>query len=193
MPEDTPTDEAPKKDTPDEAAKNTGGAGSGADTDTAKNPADEKQFTKAELDAEVTKRISREITKRVNAELKKHGIDPDSGKTPEDWQRKAEDAESRARTLEAKETLFDYVDDPKHKVNLKPESRRLFWKLAKDELQFDDEGKPTNVREVVTAIKEEAPTLFVSSKGSVDAGVRGVTAAGVDMNQLIRRSAGREQ
>ena len=187
--DNTPTDDKPQ-DPPDAQGKNAGGNDSGAGTDTAdKTPVDEKKFTQAEVEEMFKKRLS----KAVKSELRKltDGKDPDDKPDANELQRRAEDAETRARALEAKDELFDFVDNPRNKVGLKPESRKLFWKLAKDELEYDDEGKPTNLKEVVSGLKEEAPALFMAA-GSADAGRGRQTPANVNMNQLIRNAAGRQ-
>lgn len=187
MPDETTATVAPPPDGQgknSEGAQPTAGAATGAATT---QPPAEKTFTQAEVDAMFQKRLS----KAVKAELKKMSGDGEEGQpSVEEMQRERDTALSEARTLRAKDDLFDYVDDGRFKVGLRPENRKAFWRLAKDQIEFDDSGKPSNISEVVKQVKLEAPALFTSSTGSVDAGAQG-NGSVPDMNFLIRRSAGR--
>jgi len=59
-------------------------------------------------------------------------------------------------------------------------------------LEFDDNGKPRNVDKLLTDLIAAKPYLAGASRpgGSFDGGPRGAAAAGVNMNDILRRAAG---
>lgn len=59
------------------------------------------------------------------------------------------------------------------------------------QVQYDSNGEPTNLKELVDGIKKAHPILFGAGAGSADGGARGGTPQTSDMNALIRRGAGR--
>lgn len=70
---------------------------------------------------------------------------------------------------------------------------RLF-KMYRDEINTDDNGKATNMADVVKSVKVEFPEYFKPQRGKGDGaeggGDKGKTAGG-DMNDFIRRATGR--
>jgi hypothetical protein len=61
-------------------------------------------------------------------------------------------------------------------------------------LQFDDDGRPTNVEPALKALLKDNPNLAsaaVRASGSADQGTRGTAPQINDMNHLLRRAAGR--
>jgi len=60
-----------------------------------------------------------------------------------------------------------------------------------EDLEFDDDGEPTNAQALVDALKKSRPALFGSKAGSHDGGARGTgTPKTADMNELLRAAAG---
>lgn len=60
-------------------------------------------------------------------------------------------------------------------------------------LEFDEDGRPTNVDSALKALLKDNPNLastFARASGSADQGNKGAAPAARDMNQLIRQSAG---
>lgn len=60
-------------------------------------------------------------------------------------------------------------------------------------LEFDDEGRPTNVDAALKALLKDNPNLastFARASGSADQGNKGSAPAARGMNELIRQSAG---
>lgn len=69
----------------------------------------------------------------------------------------------------------------------KPE---LVWRQVKDDLDYDDEGKPKDVDSVVTKAKQAYPELFgVRAASGADGGKGGDTGDTLDMNAFIRQGA----
>lgn len=69
---------------------------------------------------------------------------------------------------------------------LKPDA---LFRLA-DGLTYDDEGKPTNAKEVIRQLREDFPEMFNSSNGDGGAG-KGKAPAPKSMDELIRSMRGR--
>lgn len=188
MPEETTAAES--QATSDEAANNTGNSQTGAGTESQSTQATEKTFTQAEVDAMFQKRLS----KAVKAELKKLTGETEGSPSVDELTQRATQAETRLREFEAKDSVVDYLSDPKNRVNPRPENMRLITKLVVAELQYDEEGKPSNLKEAIAQIKGEAPQLFVPATGSANGG-SGVgtvqTLGDADMTLNIRRLAGK--
>lgn len=184
MADDQPNDQP--QTPPDGQGKTPGGDSSGAGTDSQPNPADEKTFTQAEVDAMFQKRLS----KAVKSELKKLTGERDGEPTVDEFKSRAEAAEEKARTLEAKEAVRDYLADPKNKIGYRPENIRAIEKLVLAELEYDDEGKASNLKDAITTVKLDAPGLFLST-GSANGGAGRNAPEVVDMNAQIRHAAGR--
>jgi hypothetical protein len=64
------------------------------------------------------------------------------------------------------------------------------WRIVRHDIEYDDDGQPTNVKRLVEATKREMPELFRSPNGSADggAGQLGLSAQ-PNMNDLIREMA----
>lgn len=64
-------------------------------------------------------------------------------------------------------------------------------RLLRDVLKFGSDNKPTNFDDAIKALKKDAPELFGSNLGSINAGEGGDASVGTDMNALIRQRANR--
>ena len=179
---------APATPTPDEAAKNTAAEPAGAVTQTdPKNEAQpEKTFTQADLDRIVQNRLQSGVKAGVKAELKKL-LGEDGPESIEDLQRKLSETERRAQTIEARESVRDYLSDAKNKLNVKAENIAAITKLVMPDITFDDKGQPSNLKEAIETAKVLAPALFANTPGHINAGEgrTGVPVAG-DMNSWLR-------
>jgi hypothetical protein len=175
--------------TPDAAENNTGAnAQSGADTDTAQNTqaqqTKEKTFTQADVDRIVQNRLK----SAVKAELKK--LTGDGDVTVDDLQRQLSEERQKTRGIEARESVRDYLSDPKHKLNVNPANVRAIEKLVMPDVEFDDAGKPTNIKDAIENAKTIAPALFANNQSNINANNgRGSNAGPTDMNQWVRSLA----
>jgi len=108
----------------------------------------------------------------------------DEGKlsTEEREKRRADEAEARLRTREARDVLEEAAKDAGASNPTK------LYRLVKDDLEFDDNGKPTNLKEVLVRAKREFPDEFGSKRppGSADGGAGRGSGTGRTMNDLIR-------
>lgn len=102
--------------------------------------------------------------------------------------KRAEDAESQLRVRDAR----DAVEAAAKNAGFGNPSK--IYRLLKDDLSFDDAGKPDNVKDLITIAKKDFPEELTSGKanGSADGGAVGgvrITSGG-RMNALIRSAAG---
>jgi hypothetical protein len=65
--------------------------------------------------------------------------------------------------------------------------------LAREELTFDKDGKPRNLRSVMKALQEDDPELFRAADGSADGGEGGGGATVRDHNAALRRQIRRQR
>ena len=70
-------------------------------------------------------------------------------------------------------------------------SAKAVYALIRDDIDFDDDGEPTNIDALVAAAKKDEPSLFRAAAGSGDGGKGGTLITNDDMNAEIRRRAGR--
>lgn len=114
---------------------------------------------------------------------------------------KSED-EQRAAKLQAAEERASALEQQLRAVNARQVVQTAAGKanaldpaaiarMALDDLDFDDDGEPTNVREVLAQLRQDHPRLFQAAPGDAEGGRRGDAGANQDMNALIRRAMGR--
>jgi hypothetical protein len=175
--------------TSDGTEKTTGADVSGTGTDTAQpNQAQtEKTFTQADVDRIVQNRLK----SAVKAELKKLSGEEDGKPGVEDLQRQLSETKQRAQAIEAREAVRDYLADPVHKLNVKASSVAAIVKLVTSDLEYDDDGKPANLKEAIQSAKNLAPDLFANSSASINAGNgRNNQTPPRGMDALIRQATG---
>lgn len=178
------TEDKQTQATSDETVKKTDASESGTDTQTANTEAQkEKTFTQADVDRIVANRIK----SGVKAELKK--LTGDEAVSVDELQRQLSETQTRAQSLEAREAIRDYLSDPDNKLNVKNPAAVV--KFVMPDIEFDDQGKPSNLKEVLKSAKILAPELFTNIPASINAG-NGRNGAVIDndMNARIRKGAG---
>ena len=129
-----------------------------AGTTTATGAAD-KSFTQADIDAAIAK-AQKDWDKKVkDAEAK--------AKLSEDERLKAEADELRGQLRER--DARDTVRAEAEKLGVK--NPAMVYRLVKDELEFDEKGKISNLKDVLAGAQSEFPELFSNKpQGSIDAG-----------------------
>ena len=185
---DTKTTATQTANTSDATAQNTGAAPAGAGTDTAQQTqaqtTTEKTFTQADVDRIVANRIK----SGVKAELKK--LTGDGEVTVEELQRQLSEERTRAAKLMARQSVRDYLSDPKHKLNIPSDAISEVEELVTAKLEYDDSGKPSNLKETVDTLKARLPRLFANTQTNINANNgRGSSAGPVDMNAFVRQHA----
>lgn len=114
----------------------------------------------------------------------------DEKKLREDAERERDAARTELRTTRAESAVI------KAAVRAGSDDPDLVFKAVRDDLEFGDDGKPTNVSDLVSALKKERPRLFgggTDRRSGADGGKGGESAGGDDMNQIIRRMARKQR
>jgi hypothetical protein len=133
-------------------------------------------FTKDDVDAAV----DRALKARDAADKKK---EKDAQLSEEErLKQRAESAETALRTREARDVVERAAKDAGAATPAK------IYRLYRDEIEFDDKGKPSNLKDLIATAKREYPEEFGKrSSGSADGGEgRGGSSTGRSMNDLIR-------
>lgn len=143
----------------------------------------ERTFTQAEVNALISQRLKDE-KKRIEKEQR----DAQLSET-EKLTKRAEEAEAKARAIEAKDAFVGAATEAKARNPAK------LFRLYERELLFGDDGKPANIAGLLSQAKRDFPDEFGAAKGSADGGSgNGNQSAGggnSDMNRMIRQAAGR--
>lgn len=66
---------------------------------------------------------------------------------------------------------------------------KAFRLLDLSKVEFDKAGEPTNLGDLLDALKADVPELFQTTRGSGDGGARPPTDAAPDMEKLLRMAA----
>ncbi len=69
----------------------------------------------------------------------------------------------------------------------------LIYRVLKGDIEYDDDGKPTNLKALIDDLKQTTPHLFKPATTRVDGGAGNGSKPGKDdMNSMIRAAAGRQ-
>ena len=72
-------------------------------------------------------------------------------------------------------------------------STKAVYALIREDIDFDDDGEPTNIEDLITAARKDEPQLFRAAAGSGDGGKGGRAPATDDMNAQMRKALGYAQ
>ena len=136
----------------------------------------QKQIRDARKDAEKARARVSEFENANKSEIQKRD---DALKASE---QRATAAEQRLRDANARSAVTDAAT----KANAT--STRAVYHLIRSDLEFDDDGEPTNVAALLKAAQRDEPSLFRASSGSGDGGAGGDPNAKPDLNALLRQS-----
>lgn len=201
MPEENTDNQVQSTTTSDETVLNTDAQQSSgaaitnaADVDTAETRPStpqtpkERTFTQKDVDAMFKRRLEAAVKTKL-----KEMLGDESGNVPDvkELQQQLTDYQQKTRTFEAKEAIRDFMSDNRNKTQVRPESARLVENLVLQKIDFDDTGKPINLKEAIEAVKSEASPLFITATTNINGYTGTTTPAVVDMNTLIRQTAGR--
>lgn len=170
----------------DATAQNTGNADTtGADTQAANQSEaqKEKTFTQADVDRIIANRVK----SGIKAELKKLGSEGgENAVTLEDLQQQLNDERSARQALESRQSVREFITDTKNQLNVRPENVAAIEELVNGRLQFEN-GKPSNLKDAINAVKSLAPSLFANQPASVNAAEGRKSIGGVaNMDDWIR-------
>lgn len=176
---------SPESNTSDATEINTAGEAAGeqpTESETQSEQGNGRSYSQADLD-----RLTAKVRREEKAKLEKQLSQAQMGET-ERLKAENESLKASIRARDAERQLVDAVtkagaDDPDAVVG---------WIQAKTSLEFDDDGKIANLRDVIAESKERLPNRFPKRPGSGNGGDGGHNAhAGVSMNDIIRRAANR--
>jgi hypothetical protein len=148
-----------------------------------------KTYTQADLDAALA--LDRQERKRAataKASTTKKQTKADEGESDEaaELRKRAEAAEAQLLVRDSRERVERAAKDAGFVNPAK------IYRLIKDDLTFDEAGKPENLKDLLTIAKRDyAEELRKKTEGSADAGAKGGAGAGSGMNDIIRGAFGR--
>jgi hypothetical protein len=192
-----PKDKANKNDADDATDK--GGKGTKAKTgaDQGDDDLNEKKFSQSDLDAALARdrqdrRRAQNKVDTPSSKKKKEESDDDDGEA-ERHRKRAEAAEERLRQHDARDKFEDELKAAGFK------NPRKMFKLLKDDLTYDDKGRPDNIKDLIAIARRDYDDELdpeadpKKPKGSADGGAKGgATGKTTSMNDFIRRAAGRQ-
>jgi hypothetical protein len=132
--------------------------------------------------------IAKRLPSAVKAELKKLGGDTEGAATVEQLQQQLQEEKAARQKAEARQTVRDYLNDPKHKLNIPGESQATLVKLVMLDLEYDKDGQPSNLKDVVESLKTSDPRLFATTPSNINANAgRNAPTGPVNMNDFVRQ------
>jgi hypothetical protein len=178
-------EESANQNTPDGAVNNTeaeaaGEQPTGSETQTESGAG--RSYSQADLD-----RVTAKVRREEKAKLEKQIAQATLSET-EKLRAENESLKQSIRAQAAERQLVDAItragaDDPDAVVG---------WIQAKVSVEYDDDGKIANLRDVIAESKERLPNRFPKRPGSGNGGEGGHSShAGISMNDIIRRAANR--
>jgi hypothetical protein len=178
--------------TSDGDGKNTGAPAAG-ETQTSKSQTEvastqtDKTFTQADLDKYAEKRAEsvRREEKRRYEQLR--DADLPAVERADRADKRVQELEKEIRQRDARET----VQDAARKAGAA--NPQAVYKLVRADLEWDDKsGELSNLRDLIDSARQDAPELFPKRPGSGNGAEGSAGSFTQNMNDLIRRSAGRQ-
>jgi hypothetical protein len=156
---------------------------------TATPAAPDKTYTQAEVDAMMAtaRQTNKKAAAKVAGKTKPAADAEDEVPEVTEARKRAEAAESQLRIRDAR----DAVEAAAKTAGFGNPAK--IYRLLKDDLSFDDAGKPDNVKDLITIAKRDFPEELTGKvPGSADGGAGGGSrlGAGGGMNAIIRGAAG---
>lgn len=131
------------------------------------------------------------LRQRLRAAEAKAQAAEDAGKSDEEKRAHAlKAAEERAADLERKLRATNArvaVTEAAAKANAI--SGRAVYALIREDLDYDDDGEPTNVAALIAQAKRSDPELFRAAAGDGDGGKRGPSGNAINVNDVFRQLA----
>ena len=182
------TDNSKAQTTLDGAANNTGATDTGAATQTATTTATSQDITQTDefknaLTAAIEKKIP-QLKKQLAKQLTGEG---EGTQTVEELQRQLQEAQKTTRTFEARESIRDFLSDPKNQLPVKSQDMAGAVALISQHLEFEDDGTIKNLKQAVDRAKTLAPSLFAQASGHINQGSGNKPVDNKDMNAFIRQ------
>lgn len=138
--------------------------------DTGTQPDKPTETAKIFTQEEVSRLVAREVRKATEkATAEAATAEANAKKSLEEKLQSENDSlKSRLREREAR----DEFTRAAQKLKAPPRSAHAVFELGKSHLEYDKEGQPTNIKDVLADLQEEFPELFGIDKQTVNAGER---------------------
>jgi len=141
--------------------------------------------TKADTAAEPTRQTNQSSENNQTAQAAQAVQMDDEARTKiadyDNLKTRAESAESRLRVLETKDVFTESA------AKLKARNPAKLFSLVGGLIEFDENGKPKNLTEVLKQAKEDFPEEFGAAAVSIDGGEKGVeNRSGRSVDDFIR-------
>lgn len=104
--------------------------------------------------------------------------------TVEQLKTQISDKDARLRRYEARDQVEDYVSDKRNNVSVR--NMKALIRYVEHDFDYDDAGKVTNLKDLITKAKLEVPELFGGNSSSIDAGNGSRQQPTMDMNAWMR-------
>lgn len=104
--------------------------------------------------------------------------------TVEELKTKLSKQDERLRRYEAREQVEDFVGDKRNQVQVR--NMKALIRYVEHDFEYDEQGKVTNLKDLLTHAKSEVPELFGGQSSSIDAGNGSRQQATLDMNAWMR-------
>lgn len=164
-----------------EATQAEAGAQSQADTQSTDDSATQAEASQESISLDEAKKLRSEassLRKRLKDAESKVQAAEEAGKSEEEKrtsamkaaEERAQTAEQRLREATGRTAIYDAVKPGGSSYSEDPEA---VYALALNKIEFDDDGEPTNVDEIVAALKKSNPKQFKHSSGRGDGGAGG--------------------
>lgn len=176
------------------ADSTTGAATQTAQTTEASNKTDTAQ-TETKID-ENSPEFKTALTKAIQAKLpqlqkqarkdvaRELSGEKEGEPTVEDLKKANADKDSELRRYRARDQVEDYVGDKRNQLQVR--NMKALIRYVEHDFKYDDEGKVTNLKELLTSAKLEVPELFGGQSSSIDAGNGARQQPAMDMNAWMR-------
>jgi len=187
--------------TPDGQGKNPADQPKGADTPPA-NPleaSDKTDKTDKPIEAKIDENspeFKAALTKAITAKLpqlqkqaraavaKELSGEKEGEPTVDDLKKLNSDKDSELRRYRARDQVEDFVGDKRNQLQVR--NMKALIRYVEHQFEYDDNGKVTNLKELLASAKLEVPELFGGSSSSIDAGNGSRQQPALDMNAWMR-------
>lgn len=180
---------------PDGQGKNPADQPKGADTPPA-NPLEAKKDDAPKVDVTTTPEFKTALTKAIEAKIpqlakqarkdvaKELSGEKEGEPTVEQLKSEMTTLKTENMRLKGRDQLEEFVGDKRNQIQVR--NVRGLFKYVKDDLEYDDNGKVTNFKDVLAAAKSEASEFFGGTSSSIDAGNGARQQPAMDMNAWMR-------
>lgn len=156
-------------------------------TDTTKTEA-KIDTNSPEFKAELTKAIAAKIPqlqKQARKDVAKELSGEKEGEpTVDDLKKLNTDKDNELRRYRARDQVEDFVGDKRNQLQVR--NMKALIRYVEHQFEYDDQGKVTNLKELLTSAKLEVPELFGGQSSSIDAGNGARQQPAMDMNAWMR-------